>query len=43
MLFFLLKVTGVPATEQRAALSRPDYEEYRRSTSAFVPWFTRRS
>ena len=43
MLFFLLKVTGVPATEQRAALSRPDYEEYRRGTSAFVPWFTRRS
>lgn len=43
MLFFLLKVTGVPATEARAAASRPDYRDYQRTTSAFVPWFPRRS
>ena len=42
MLFFLLKVTGIPATEARALLSRADYAEYRRTTSAFVPWFARR-
>ena len=39
MLFFLLKVTGIPATEARALVSRADYAEYRRTTSAFVPWF----
>ena len=42
MLFFLLKVTGVPATEARALLSRSDYAEYQRTTSAFIPWFPRR-
>lgn len=42
MLFFLLKVTGVPATEARTAISRPDFEEYRRTTSAFIPWFPHR-
>jgi steroid 5-alpha reductase family enzyme len=41
MLFFLLKVTGVPATEARALVSRPDYAEYQRTTSAFIPWFPR--
>jgi steroid 5-alpha reductase family enzyme len=42
MLFFLLKITGVPATEARALLSRHDYAEYQRTTSAFIPWFPRR-
>ena len=42
MLLFLLKVTGVPATEARALLSRSDYAEYQRTTSAFIPWFPRR-
>ena len=42
MLLFLLFVTGVPATEARAAASRPDYADYRRTTSAFIPWFPRR-
>jgi steroid 5-alpha reductase family enzyme len=39
MLFFLFKVTGIPATEAQALKSRGDeYREYQRSTSAFVPW-----
>jgi steroid 5-alpha reductase family enzyme len=38
MLFFLLKVTGIPATEARARKSRADYADYQRTTSAFVPW-----
>ena len=40
MLFFLLKVTGIPPTEAQAVASRgDDYREYQRTTSAFVPWF----
>ncbi len=43
MLYFLLKVTGVPATEAQALASRgDDYREYQRTTSAFVPWFAKR-
>ncbi len=40
MLFFLLRVTGIPATEEQALRSRGDeYRRYQRTTSAFVPWF----
>ena len=40
MLFFLFKVTGIPATEAQALKSRgAEYREYQRTTSAFVPWF----
>ena len=40
MLFFLFKVTGIPATEAQALASRgDDYRDYQRTTSAFVPWF----
>lgn len=40
MLFFLFKVTGIPATEEQAVKSRGDeYREYQRTTSVFVPWF----
>jgi steroid 5-alpha reductase family enzyme len=39
MLCFLLRVTGIPATEAQALKSRgDDYREYQRTTSAFVPW-----
>lgn len=40
MLFFLFRVTGIPATERQAVKSRgDDYREYQRTTSVFVPWF----
>jgi len=40
MLYTLLKVTGIPYTEQQALASRgDDYRAYQRSTSAFIPWF----
>jgi steroid 5-alpha reductase family enzyme len=40
MLFFLLRVTGIPLTEQLSLQSKGDaYREYQRTTSAFVPWF----
>ncbi|HEY8901850.1 MAG TPA: DUF1295 domain-containing protein [Chthoniobacterales bacterium] len=44
MLFFLFKVTGIPATEAQAVKSRGDeYREYQRTTSVFVPWFPKKS
>lgn len=42
MLYFLFRVTGIPATEAQALKSRgQEYREYQRTTSAFVPWFPR--
>jgi steroid 5-alpha reductase family enzyme len=42
MLYFLLRVTGIPATEEQAERSRGEaYRDYRARTSAFVPWFPR--
>ena len=39
MLYLLLRVTGIPATEAHALRSRgEDYRAYQRTTSAFVPW-----
>lgn len=43
MLFFLLRVTGIPATEAQALSSRgEDYRRYQRETSMLVPWLPRR-
>ena len=40
MLYFLLKVTGIPLTEEYAVKSKGDaYREYQRTTSSFIPWF----
>jgi len=40
MLFFLLRVTGIPLTEEFSIKSKGDaYRQYQRTTSAFVPWF----
>ena len=40
ILYFVLRVTGIPATEAQALRTRGDeYRRYQRSTSAFVPWF----
>jgi steroid 5-alpha reductase family enzyme len=40
MLYFLFKVTGIPATEAQALRSRgEDYRHYQQTTSVFVPWF----
>lgn len=39
MLFFLFRVTGIPATEARALETRgEDYRRYQRTTSSFFPW-----
>ena len=43
MLWFLLKVTGIPLLEQRMLESRGEaYRRYQRATSAFIPWPPRR-
>ncbi len=43
MLFFLFKVTGIPATEEQALKSRGEaYRLYQRTTSIFVPMPKRR-
>jgi steroid 5-alpha reductase family enzyme len=40
MLFFLFRVTGIPATEEQALRSRgEEYRRYQETTSAFIPWF----
>jgi steroid 5-alpha reductase family enzyme len=41
MFVFLFKVTGIPHTEKQALSHRPDYAEYQRTTSMFIPWFPR--
>jgi steroid 5-alpha reductase family enzyme len=42
MLYFLFKVTGIPATEAQALRTRgEEYRRYQQTTSAFVPWFPR--
>jgi steroid 5-alpha reductase family enzyme len=42
MLWFLYKVTGIPATEEHSLSTRGDaYRRYQQTTSAFVPWFPR--
>jgi steroid 5-alpha reductase family enzyme len=42
ILYFVLRVTGVPATEAQALRTRgEEYRRYQQTTSAFVPWFPR--
>lgn len=39
ILYLLLRVTGIPLTEEQSVHSKGDaYREYQRTTSAFVPW-----
>jgi steroid 5-alpha reductase family enzyme len=42
MTYFLLNVSGVPMLERKMADRRPEYAEYIRRTSSFVPWPPRR-
>jgi steroid 5-alpha reductase family enzyme len=40
---FLLKITGIPYTEQQSLKSKGEsYREYQRTTSTFIPWFPKR-
>lgn len=43
MLFFLLRITGIPATEAQALRSKGEsYANYQKTTSVFVPWWKKR-
>jgi len=43
ILYLLLRVTGIPLTEEQSLRSRGDaYRRYQQTTSAFVPWPPRR-
>jgi steroid 5-alpha reductase family enzyme len=40
MLYFLLRVTGIPLTERQSLKSKGEkFRAYQRTTSMFVPWF----
>jgi steroid 5-alpha reductase family enzyme len=40
ILYLLLKVTGIPATEEQSLRSKGDlFKAYQKTTSVFVPWF----
>jgi steroid 5-alpha reductase family enzyme len=44
MAIFIFKITGIPATEEQALASRgEDYRRYQENTSAFIPWFPRKT
>jgi steroid 5-alpha reductase family enzyme len=44
MLYFLIRVTGIPVTEACAGqLLGSGYRAYQRGTNAFVPWFPKRA
>lgn len=39
ILYLLLKVTGIPTTEEQSLRSKPEaYKKYQATTSVFVPW-----
>jgi steroid 5-alpha reductase family enzyme len=40
--FLLLRVSGVTLLEKDIAERRPEYREYIRTTSAFIPWFPKK-
>ncbi|MFZ5565074.1 MAG: DUF1295 domain-containing protein, partial [Thermodesulfobacteriota bacterium] len=40
--FTLLRLTGVTLMEQTIFKDNPDYQEYVRKTSSFIPWFPKR-
>ena len=40
ILYLLLRVTGIPLTEEQSVRSKGDaYRQYKQTTSAFFPWF----
>jgi steroid 5-alpha reductase family enzyme len=43
ILYFLLGITGIAATEAQALRTRGnEYRAYQRTTSTFVPWFPKK-
>jgi steroid 5-alpha reductase family enzyme len=43
ILCLLLRVTGIPLTEQQSLRSKGEaYRRYQATTSAFIPWFPKK-
>lgn len=43
IIYLILNVTGIPATEEQAVRSKGElYREYQRTTSVLIPWFKKR-
>lgn len=43
ILFLVLRLTGIPMTEEQSIRSKGDaYREYQKTTSVFVPWFKKK-
>lgn len=42
MTYFLIKVSGVALLEKTLKTRKPEYAEYMRTTSSFIPWFPRK-
>ena len=43
ILYLILKVTGIPMTEEQSLRSKGDaFREYQRTTSVFIPWFKKK-
>ena len=43
ILYLLLRVTGIPLTEEQSLRSKGEaYRRYQRTTSPFVPWFPKK-
>jgi len=43
ILYLLLRVTGIPLTEEQSVRSKGDaYRRYQQTTSAFIPWFPKK-
>jgi steroid 5-alpha reductase family enzyme len=43
ILYLLLRVTGIPATEEQSLRSKGDaFKQYQQKTSAFIPWFPKK-
>lgn len=44
ILYLLLNVTGIPATEEQSLRSKGElYKKYQQTTSKFIPWFKKKS
>jgi steroid 5-alpha reductase family enzyme len=43
MTLFLIKVSGVALLEKALASEKPGYQEYIKNTSAFIPWFPKKT
>ena len=41
--YLLLKVSGIPMTENVIKKSRPGYEAYIKNTNSFIPWFSKKN